>query len=121
MNTENKKVEQRGSITNAKNEFLNKKIDISNESLEDAASNNQFYNERDTYEFNAIELYQKLKDEFIKGANWQKEKDKAIIDKALELLNWAHKVINASVPKKPGHGAIEILPQIEQLLNQLQK
>ena len=39
-------------------------------------------------------------------------------DELIELLAWARKVIDASVPKQAGYGAVEILPKIEQVLKQ---
>lgn len=93
---------------------MNNNIDISNESLQNAVKNwcikENWYH---AYSFNknfADEL-------FLFAVNWQKEKDKAIIDKLSEalakLVNW-HSV----------HDAISFidqqdLEQAKQLLNQL--
>lgn len=35
----------------------------------------------------------------------------------IDLIKWAHKVINASVPKQAGYGAIEILPKLEDAIS----
>ena len=43
------------------------------------------------------------------------------LNESEELLAWAYKVIDASVPKKAGHGSIEILPKIKNFLPPTEK